>query len=244
MTNDITTTETILPPADRDAVEIGELHRSGIEQFIQAGFRLIEKKKQIERGMWMQWLEDNEDALGFGKLTAQRFMRTAKASLTTLEREEAANKELWHNDKRDRRALLAARLAREEPPDDMPELPERCRLIHASVAAAANSPGAMGVTYMFYVPIWYFRTSERNGSIPVLMVGRVSRPASAGKAKRRRTKEYKMGTYGDTPARRACEPARGTSAWGIPSGVVRNASRRWRADALHPPCQPVTGPSL
>jgi hypothetical protein len=143
MTNDITTHETILPPADRDAVEIGQVYRRGMEHFIEVGNMLIAWKER-HTGGWIAWLEANKDALGFEKQTAQRLMRTAReASLATLEDAHATTRKLWGHEARNRKTLAAARLAREHPPDDMPELPERCRLIHASVAAAANSPGAV-----------------------------------------------------------------------------------------------------
>jgi hypothetical protein len=76
----------ILPPADADAVEVGELYHRGRLSFvdsarylIEAGRRLIAKKTTLAHGQWLSWLSGNDGVLGFASpSTASRLMRGAR----------------------------------------------------------------------------------------------------------------------------------------------------------------------
>jgi hypothetical protein len=90
---DITTTETQMISADRDAAEIGDLHRQvssslidAVRYAIRCGKKLIAKKaalkKEFGHGSWLPWLEANKAVLGFeSDSTARRYMAIAKSSV-------------------------------------------------------------------------------------------------------------------------------------------------------------------
>src|SRR5262245_11657167 len=68
-------------PRDQDAVEIGELYRKGcgsvvdsVCALLEAGHRLIAKKKNMKHGEWLPWLAAHADDLGFDVRKAQRLM--------------------------------------------------------------------------------------------------------------------------------------------------------------------------
>ena len=67
---------------DKDAIEIGNLYRRACSSLVdsalfgkEAGTRLIVKKSSTSP--WLEWLHSNENVLGFGESTAQRFMQFA-----------------------------------------------------------------------------------------------------------------------------------------------------------------------
>jgi hypothetical protein len=108
MTDLITLTE-ILPPADNDAVEIGNLYRNGkasmadsVRYLVEAGRRLAGKKPELGHGHWLPWLKANEAELGFGEWTAQRLMGAASKYVASHGFDDAGalriSREIWgHN---------------------------------------------------------------------------------------------------------------------------------------------------
>lgn len=99
----------VIPPGDPDAVEIGRLYGlagtsliGSVQYSIECGQKLIAKKGTLKHGEWLPWLEQNADALRFSTpLTAQRFMKLAKASLAMHLDETTAigvSRKLWGHD--------------------------------------------------------------------------------------------------------------------------------------------------
>jgi hypothetical protein len=95
---------------DEDAVTIGNLYRKGREAvrdsinfYLQAGQKLIDKKKSVPRGAWLRWLRSNAETLGFtNRTTASRLMKLAAANeaLTHPFNEAKAvqiSRQLWGN---------------------------------------------------------------------------------------------------------------------------------------------------
>jgi hypothetical protein len=78
---------------DREAIEIGDLARRGVEHWIEAGRRLLAKKAEIGHGNFGRWIATNKNVLGFGDSTARRLMGAAKRALTL----ELTAGELWGN---------------------------------------------------------------------------------------------------------------------------------------------------
>jgi phage N-6-adenine-methyltransferase len=76
---------------DREAVEIGDLARKGVER-IEAGRRLL-AKAEIGHGNFGRWIATHKNLLGFGDSTARRLMGAAKRALT----HELTAGELWGN---------------------------------------------------------------------------------------------------------------------------------------------------
>lgn len=72
---------------DKDAVAIGNLCSKArgsivdsVKYLIEAGQKLIAKKKSLAHGEWMSWLKENKDALGFGIDAANRLMKCARTN--------------------------------------------------------------------------------------------------------------------------------------------------------------------
>lgn len=72
-----------------------------VKYLIEAGQKLIEKKKSLAHGEWLPWLKANADALGFSsERTARRLMAVAKRTLTSDITEAEASqisKSVWGN---------------------------------------------------------------------------------------------------------------------------------------------------
>jgi phage N-6-adenine-methyltransferase len=82
---------------------INELHRkarssadTAVQYAVECGKQLIEAKKAVPHGEWKIWVDTHLD---FNKDTAARYMRGAKASLTTL-LDSSYLPKLWGNDSR------------------------------------------------------------------------------------------------------------------------------------------------
>jgi phage N-6-adenine-methyltransferase len=99
----------VLPPLDKDAIDIGALYRKGckgmadsVRYMIEAGRRLLAKKAELDHGEWIPWLEANADALGFEtRMTATRLMNAAaKCNVdVTFDDQKAieASRTIWGN---------------------------------------------------------------------------------------------------------------------------------------------------
>jgi hypothetical protein len=95
---------------DQDAVVIGGLYRKGrqamlesVKYHLQAGQKLLQKKRSMSHGAWLPWLRTNADVLGFKhRTTASRLMKAAAVNdASTNPLNEAAaihiNRRLWGN---------------------------------------------------------------------------------------------------------------------------------------------------
>ena len=95
---------------DQDAVAIGSFYRKGreailvsVKYHLQAGRKLIQKKRSMSHGEWVQWLRANADVLGFKhRTTASRLMKAAAANDASAHRLDQAeafriNRALWGN---------------------------------------------------------------------------------------------------------------------------------------------------
>jgi phage N-6-adenine-methyltransferase len=95
---------------DEDALVIGDLYQrarssmvDSVHYLIEAGQRLIAKKKSKRHGEWLRWLEENQDLLGFAtQRTAQLLMKEARkyeAGFAFSEADTLAiNRRIWgHN---------------------------------------------------------------------------------------------------------------------------------------------------
>jgi len=95
---------------DQDAVAIGSLYRKGreaildsVKYHLQAGRKLIQKKRSMSHGEWVPWLRANADVLGFKhRTTASRLMKAAAANDASAHRLDEAeavriNRRLWGN---------------------------------------------------------------------------------------------------------------------------------------------------
>jgi hypothetical protein len=98
----------VLPPArrDRDAVEIGELYCKakssiidGVRYALECGHKLKAKKDEVGHGHWIEWINGNADALGFGVRTADRLMRGAAKLDASVQYDEIQalqiSREIW-----------------------------------------------------------------------------------------------------------------------------------------------------
>jgi hypothetical protein len=74
-----------------------------VRDLIEAGRRLIAKKDDLNHGEWLPWLEENEDVLGFGVLTAQRLIKGALKyvvnDVCSTEDALQISREIWGHDK-------------------------------------------------------------------------------------------------------------------------------------------------
>src|SRR5215831_14108938 len=98
----------IVQPNKSEAEQIGELYRLARNSIVnsmfyaaQCGERLRAKKAAIGHGNWLNWLEINEEILGFGRHSAERLIKHAKgASTLNLTESQAliASRQLWSNE--------------------------------------------------------------------------------------------------------------------------------------------------
>ncbi len=97
--------------ADEEAINIGKLYKTArlsvvqsVQHLIECGLLLKKKKKSMNHGEWLPWLQDNADILGFeSRKTASRLLKLAAesngASTSHLEEDKALqiSREIWGN---------------------------------------------------------------------------------------------------------------------------------------------------